>query len=100
MAYCRAGEFEKAIECLQAFTKNDELTARGRYALALAHHYAGNSVEARKYLEQALEGTRNMGLARDWVELEVLRREAETLIGKSSEETNEHQRDQNASDGE
>ena len=61
MAYCRAGEFEKAIECLQAFTKNDELTARGRYALALAHHYAGNSAEARKYLAQALEGNAEHG---------------------------------------
>ncbi len=86
MAYCRAGEYEQAIECLRAFEENNGRTALGQYALALAHHYAGDSREARRYLAQALEGNANTDWARDWMELKLLRREAETVIGLSDAE--------------
>jgi tetratricopeptide (TPR) repeat protein len=100
LAHYRNGEFERAIEL--ALESNGAwsgtVKALNWVVLAMAHSRLGHATDARKYLKQALElGGRasEFQLARvkwsaiavpDFVEFELLRREAEELINSKSKE--------------
>jgi serine/threonine protein kinase/WD40 repeat protein/Flp pilus assembly protein TadD len=81
---CRAGRYREAIERLnEAAAADDGSTAlRLRAILALAHHGAGDTAGARKWLGRVPAYTPTDG-ALDWdlLEAEILRREAAAAIG-------------------
>ena len=101
LAHFRNGEFERAIE--RALESNEgnwrgSTKALNWVVLAMAHSRLGHAAEARKYLQQSLElaGLANpfqlprvewpdMG-ATDFMEFELLRREAEELINAKPKE--------------
>jgi tetratricopeptide (TPR) repeat protein len=92
MAHCRARQFEPAVDRL---TESEESTWDGgkplnQLGLALALHRAGHPSGARQWLDDALRrldrwkpaspATPVDLSAPDWLETQVLRREAETLL--------------------
>jgi WD40 repeat protein len=101
ITYYRAGEYDAAIEHLEAAVKAErgEGTPWDWLFLAMAHHRLGHGDDARKWHEQAIgwidretneKTQRTAGVRLGWeqrLELELLRHEAEgTLV--ASEKTN------------
>ena len=104
MAHFRAGQLEEAGQCFR-----DSLAAGwGRVfnwlGLALVHHQAGDLPKARECLAKAMDGvdktTEHVFFARDWVEFELLQREARALIESTEEEADNGNRDNANSDRE
>jgi tetratricopeptide (TPR) repeat protein len=91
LAHYRAGEFERAIARIEESDKAGWENGLNPLVLAMAHHRLGHKEEARRWLEKALQviDQRTPGQpqapvgmpAPDWVEIQVLRREAEALVG-------------------
>jgi hypothetical protein len=90
----RAGQFDQA---LQRFTESKVAgwcRELNWFGLSLAHHRLGHAAEARQCLQKSIDllrgGTQKgppIGArATDWLEAELLRREAEELINAKSEE--------------
>src|SRR5262249_24110044 len=85
VAHYRAGQYDLAIqrleESLRAIWTNGN--AQNRLRLALAHHRLGHADEARRWLREAItdidKAARSLPPT-DWLEANVLRREAEALI--------------------
>lgn len=91
LAQYRAGEFD---ESLQSFTQANVDTWRSSdlnwFGLALVHHQLGHADEARRCLDKGVEWLRRQGppsperpenlLAQDWLEAQLLRREAEEVL--------------------
>ncbi|MFI5461495.1 MAG: tetratricopeptide repeat protein, partial [Isosphaerales bacterium] len=101
LAHYRNGEFERAIErALESNVGDWSGSAKSLnwVVLAMAHSRLGHAADARKFLEQALElaGRASPGqppgvewpdmAPPDFVEFELLRREAEELINLKSKE--------------
>ncbi len=98
LAYYRAAQYERAVEYLN--TNQETLRDWGPNALnwlvlALAHAHLHHAEESKKWLDQAREwiktNTPDGGRPippgwhwRDWLELQVLRQEAEALIETKS----------------
>ncbi len=97
LAQYRAGQFEQA---LQSFAKADvgEGAYRGLnwFGLALVHHRLGHPDEARQCLAKGIQWLEREGppgperptklSPQDWLEAQLLRREAEELINPKSNE--------------
>jgi WD40 repeat protein/serine/threonine protein kinase len=85
----RAGRFEEAVAQLAAAerppTGSHSPPVDGRYFLAMAQHRLGHGGEARRWLEEAnAQVDQALGETLPWyrrLSLQVLRREAEALIG-------------------
>jgi tetratricopeptide (TPR) repeat protein len=91
LAQYRAGQFDQA---LQSFTKaNDKAWPAGElswFGLALVHHRLGHPDEARQCLDKGIQWLERVGppsperpaqlLSWDWLEGQLLRREAEELL--------------------
>jgi serine/threonine protein kinase/tetratricopeptide (TPR) repeat protein len=87
MAFLRAGDFDRAIDCLTtAVQELGLLENAGAFPLALAHHRKGNRVEAREWFDKGLAAYQGI-TPRDpdlpapwalshWLELNVWYREA------------------------
>jgi tetratricopeptide (TPR) repeat protein len=96
LAYYRAEQYDLAIENLEKSNAGDwadAAKAQNWLVLAMAHHRLERHTQAWQCLErahQAIDRARplrpelptNVSVP-DWLELEQLRREAETLIGRS-----------------
>jgi serine/threonine protein kinase/tetratricopeptide (TPR) repeat protein len=96
LAYLRAGRLNESVQYFHASLTDSRhwLDISNWLGLALAHHHLGHAAEARSWLEkvrkwidgQQRERANNAVhftpplLVTDWVEVLVLRREAETLI--------------------
>jgi WD40 repeat protein/tetratricopeptide (TPR) repeat protein len=93
LAHYRARQHDLAVTRL---TESDSYSWDARYlnwlALALAHHRLGHDAEARRWYEKATEridrerpaaGEPVSLLAIDWLEAQVLRRQAEALLGSA-----------------
>jgi eukaryotic-like serine/threonine-protein kinase len=100
LAHYRAGEFELAIQQARESDVKPWTNAakpQNWLVLALAHHRLGHAAEAKAWLDKALpaidlENAANRGKplsvsVPDWLELQVLRREAEAT-GRPAQETN------------
>jgi WD40 repeat protein/tetratricopeptide (TPR) repeat protein len=94
LAYLRAGQVERAVRPLEESDNErqwEPVWVVNRLALALAHHALGHPNEARRWLGEATEaldaaspgrlvdGRTQIGM-HDWLEAQVLRREAEAAI--------------------
>jgi tetratricopeptide (TPR) repeat protein len=84
----RLGRFEEAVKLLNETIARSP-TKEGRGAdwlfLAMSHHRLGHKEEARSWLAKAVRYMEQAGDARERLELQVLRREAEALIdGKAA----------------
>ena len=91
LAQCRAGQFEQALE---SFAKADVEAWAYRdlnwFGLALVQHRLGHPDEARQCFDKGLQWLQRYGSPGptkpatihpiDWVEAQVLRREAEELL--------------------
>lgn len=82
----RAGRFDESIE------KLNELTAYTStwFFMAMAHHKLGHFDESRKWLDQAVKRTEEIQDTITWsgrLTLQLLRQEAELLIGQSEQTT-------------
>jgi tetratricopeptide (TPR) repeat protein len=91
LAHYRAGQFDQA---LQSFTKADDKASALRelnwFGLALVHHGLGHPDEARQCLDKGIQWLERIGppsperplklLPQDWLEAELLRREAEEML--------------------
>jgi tetratricopeptide (TPR) repeat protein len=94
LAHYRAGQCDQAVARL---TESERYGWEAAYlnwlALALAHHRLGHEAEARRWFGKAAErldrersasGSPVSQLAIDWLEAQVLRRQAEALLGKTA----------------
>jgi WD40 repeat protein/Flp pilus assembly protein TadD len=87
LAHLRAGHHDKALEYLQAADGLSPSGGKGlgRLGLSLACGRAGRADEARRWLDSAAAELGPAVAARlpvaDWLEAQVLRREAEALLG-------------------
>jgi len=91
LAQYRAGQFDQA---LQSFTKANVKTWNyselNWFGLALVHHHLDHSDEARQCLDKGIQWLERKGppspqrsarlLPQDWIEAQLLRREAEELL--------------------
>jgi serine/threonine-protein kinase len=85
LAHYRAGQFDQA---LQRFTESKGSTGCRElnwFGLALVHHRLGHADEARRYLEQGIDWLETEGVVAkllpcDWLEAQLLRREAEEIL--------------------
>jgi len=91
LAQYRAGQFDQA---LQSFTKANDKTWRyadlNWFGLALVHHRLGHPDEARQCLDRGVQwleregppdpGQRGKLQPQDWLEAQLLRREAEEML--------------------
>ena len=96
LALYRAGQYEQAIKLLEESDRANwgQRTLLNWLALALAHHRLGHAAAARRWLDKATAELKRVRDAKpneladfpitDWLEAEVLRREAEEGIGASS----------------
>jgi WD40 repeat protein/serine/threonine protein kinase/Flp pilus assembly protein TadD len=94
LAYYRAGKYEQAVARLtESDSSRWDATYLNWLALALAHHRLGHEAEARRWFGKAAErldrermapGLPVAPLAIDWLEAQVLRRQAEALLGKAA----------------
>jgi tetratricopeptide (TPR) repeat protein len=93
LAYYRAGKFESAVECADRSAKagwqNSAEGALNELVLALSHHRMGHTAEARTWLAKARKRVEQFTPAAallsqvpspDWVEIQLLRLEAEELL--------------------
>jgi superkiller protein 3 len=97
LAQYRAGQYEQS---LQSFARANETELRtwdlNWFGLALAHHRLGHADEARRCLAKGVQWLEREGppgpgrptkiLPQDWLEAQLLRREAEDLIDPKSKE--------------
>jgi len=85
LAHYRAGQFDQA---LQRFTESRGSTGCRElnwFGLALVHHRLGHPDEARRYLDEGIEWLETEGVVAkllpcDWLEAQLLRREAEEIL--------------------
>ncbi len=94
VAQYRAGQYEQAIENLEKSNasewKPESTKALNWFLLAMAHHQLGHSKDAKKCLDTARRlvvealpqkpGGRTAVNSADWIPLQVLSREAESLL--------------------
>ncbi len=87
VVYYRLGEFDKAIETLEAATKanSDGATAFDLFFLAMSWHQLGNEDKSQGYFERALEWWRHQkDIPADWAkELTQFCQEAAALLADS-----------------
>jgi hypothetical protein len=101
LAHLRSKEYEQAIRHFEQSMKDDpkwpdEVPILNPLGLALAHHDLGHLAEARRWLDQARDLLEQKDrefadkethplpplAVPDWLEAQILRREAESLLGK------------------
>jgi tetratricopeptide (TPR) repeat protein len=93
LGYYRAGQFQEAVQHLNAANTSDwEWRGVSWPVLAMAHHRLGNAAEARQWLMKARqwldaatpkeEGAPAVGfpILEDWLTAHILQREAESLL--------------------
>jgi tetratricopeptide (TPR) repeat protein len=90
MAQYRAGNLEQAVQTLQRSMNTGWQPYLNQFFLAMAHHHLGHAEEARKYLDMAraqldqarppLAGQPTRMFEPDWLEANVISREAEKLL--------------------
>jgi tetratricopeptide (TPR) repeat protein len=92
LALYRAGRFAEAIERLEASNRTNWAATLANWpVLAMAHHRLGHGEDARRWLDSTTAEMKRLREAHpngpvetastDWLETEVLRREAEAVLG-------------------
>jgi WD40 repeat protein len=97
LAYYRAGQLDKAVECLEGALRDNPAWDKNVFnwlVLAMAHHRLGHAAESKQWLKKADRWIADKircaspetgfvppgWLWRDWMMVRLLRREAESLL--------------------